>query len=126
MQVFKTKAFARFARKEGISDAVLLKAVALADVAPDVDLGGGVIKQRVARSGQGKSGGYRTIVLYRRDDVAYFVHGYAKIAQSNILVADERAFKELAAIYPNLSADTIQALVEAGKIKRVVHDGSKQ
>jgi len=39
----------------------------------DADLGGGVIKQRVARTGGGKSGGYRTITLDRKADIAFFV-----------------------------------------------------
>lgn len=125
MQIFKTKAFARFARKEGITDAVLVEIVTAAELKPDVDLGGGVIKQRVARPGQGKSGGYRTIVLYRRGDLAFFVHGFAKSVQANISGAEVSAFKELATLYLNLSADSIQSLVEAGKIAKVIHNGQK-
>ena len=66
MRVFKTKGFARFARRERISDANLGEAVRRAERGlVDADLGGGVIKQRVARPGQGKSGGYRVLVAYR-------------------------------------------------------------
>ena len=39
---------------------------------------GGVIKQRLAREGQGKSGGFRSIVLFRRGEKAFFVYGFAK------------------------------------------------
>ena len=61
MKVFKTKSFGRFARKKGLEDALLLKAAADAAAGRiDADLGGGVIKQRVARKGGGKSGGFRT------------------------------------------------------------------
>ena len=67
MRVFKTKPFARFAAKEGIIDAVLRDAIRRAEAGlVDADLGGGVIKQRLARQGQGKSGGFRSIVLFRR------------------------------------------------------------
>ena len=63
-RIFKTRWFERFARKEKIRNAVLLDAVARAEKGQlDADLGGGVIKQRVARPGQGKSGGYRTIIF---------------------------------------------------------------
>jgi len=56
MRVFKTKPFARFASREGITDEELCEAVYQAERGLiDADLGGGVIKQRLAREGQGKS-----------------------------------------------------------------------
>ena len=79
MRIFKNRPFARFARKSGLSDAGLLKAVRDAERGlVDADLGGGVIKQRIARPGGGKSGGFRTIVLFRSGARAFFVHGFAK------------------------------------------------
>jgi len=60
-----SKWFQRFAREEGIRDAVLLEAIARAETKIDADLGGGVIKQRLARPGEGKSKGYRIIIFFR-------------------------------------------------------------
>src|SRR5580658_5139225 len=78
-RVFKTRWFQRFARKERIRDAVLLDAVARAEKGQlDADLGGGVIKQRIARPGQGKSGGYCTIIVFKQGQRAVFVYGFAK------------------------------------------------
>ena len=78
-RVFKTRWFQRFARREKIRDAVLLDSVARAEKGQlDADLGGGVIKQRIARPGQGKSGGYRTIILFKQGQRAVFVYGFAK------------------------------------------------
>ena len=66
MRVFKNKPFARFARKARITDAVLCAAIADASRGlVDADLGGGVVKQRIARQGGGKSGGFRTIILFQ-------------------------------------------------------------
>lgn len=66
MQVFKTRWFSRFAKQEGIGDWALIQAVERAERGLiDADLGGGLIKQRVARQGKGRSGGYRVIVAYR-------------------------------------------------------------
>ena len=77
--VYKAKAFARFARKARISDADLWEAAQLANNRLfDADLGGGVIKQRIARLGQGKSGGSRSIILFRRNDRAVFIYGFEK------------------------------------------------
>ena len=85
MQTFKTKAFARFADREGLEDAALCEAVRRAgEGLIDADLGGGVIKQRIARKGGGRSGGFRTIVVFRRGELAFFVHGFAKSDRENL------------------------------------------
>ena len=98
MRVFKSKSFARFARKARITDAVLCAAIADASRGlVDADLGGGVLKQRIARQGGGKSGGFRTIILFRVRERAFFVHGFAKNEQDNIRDDELAAFKMLAA-----------------------------
>ena len=85
MRVYKLKAFARFQRRELIADRALWNAVKSAeDGLVDADLGGGLIKQRVARPGRGKSGGFRTIIAYRRGDRAVFLYGFAKSERENL------------------------------------------
>jgi len=77
--IFRNKAFTRFARKAGLGDATLCEAIRDAErglIA--ADLGGGEIKQRIARPGQGKSGGYRTLIIFKMRARALFVHGFAK------------------------------------------------
>lgn len=97
MRIFKNKAFSRFARKSRIDDSSLCKAVRDAERGLlDADLGGGVIKQRVARSGGGKSGGFRTLILFRMGILAFFVHGFAKNEQDNIDDDDLVALRKLA------------------------------
>ena len=79
MRIFKSRWFQRFAQKEAITDVVLREAVARAEQGQiDADLGGEVIKQRIARPGQGRSKGYRTIIFFRRGVRAFFVYGFAK------------------------------------------------
>ena len=85
LRIFRTKAFTRFARRERISDAALRDAVARAVQGQlDADLGGGVIKQRIARSGQGRSGGFRVLIAHRRDVRSVFLYGFAKSERDNI------------------------------------------
>jgi len=97
VRVFKTKAFARFARKVSLGDAALCEAVANAERGLiDADLGGGVIKQRIARQGQGKSGGFRAMILYKRGMRAFFVYGFAKSERANITQDELAALRELA------------------------------
>ena len=92
MRIFKLKAFARFQRRERIADKALAKAVDNAEAGIiDADLGGGIIKQRVARPGQGKSGGFRTVIAYRHGVHAVYVFGFAKSERAN-LDDDELAY----------------------------------
>ncbi len=89
----------------------------------DADLGGGVIKQRVARHGQGRSGGYRTLILYRQAHRAFFVYGFAKSEQANISVVEEAAFKKAARYVLDLTDGQIAALVQNGQFREVDHHG---
>lgn len=97
MRVFKNAWFERFACKQGIAGEALLEAIERADRGlVDADLGGGVVKQRVARRGQGESGGFRTIILYRTAERAFFVYGFAKSDRDNIDDDEEAEFKKAA------------------------------
>ena len=85
MRIFKTKGFARFQRRDGIDDAALCEAIARAERGLiDANLGHGLIKQRVARHGEGKRGGFRTIMAYRAGDRSVFLYGFAKNELDNI------------------------------------------
>lgn len=89
----------RFARKARIADADLWKAAQLANIGLiDADLGGGVIKQRIARAGEGKSGGSRSILLFKKDNRAVYVYGFEKKDVANIDRRELEAFRELAEV----------------------------
>ena len=85
MRIFTTKLFARFARKERLESKQLTQAVSRAERnIIDADLGGNLIKQRVARQGQGHSGGYRTLIAYQSQTRSVFLYGFAKSEKDNI------------------------------------------
>jgi hypothetical protein len=120
LRIFRTKAFSRFAAGEDISDADLREAVNRAENGSiDADLGGGVIKQRIARQGGGKSGGFRTIVLYRRGSLAFFVHGFAKSDQDNIDRDELKSFRKLAGVTLALNDEKIAIALARGAIVEV-------
>ena len=97
MRVFKTKGFAKFSRGENLSDAKLCGAIREVEQGQiDADYGGGVLKQRVARQGEGKSGGFRVIVCFRQSHRAFFVHGFAKNEKANLDVEEVKIYKKLA------------------------------
>lgn len=121
MRVFKNKSFARFCRKARIADAVLCGAVDAASRGLiDADLGGGVIKQRIARHGEGKSGGFRTIILFQICERAFFVHGFAKNERDNIRDEELDAFKMLAAMMMAYGDDALDKAIENGTLTEVM------
>ena len=82
MRIFKTRTLARFTRQNRIPDASLVAAVERATRGLiDADLGGRIIKQRVARPGEGKRGGFRLLFGSRR---SIFLFGFAKKERENI------------------------------------------
>lgn len=124
-RIFKNGWFERFARKERIADASLREAVERAESGlVDADLGGGVIKQRVARTGQGKSGGYRTLILFRQGDRAIFTFGFAKSAQANITKADLALLRDAASEALEWGAGELDRLVASGTLVEI-DDGNR-
>lgn len=123
MRIFKNRWFEKFARRQDIGDDVLREVVGRAERGLiDADLGGGVIKQRVAREGQGKSGGFRTVVLFRAGARAFFVFGFAKSAQANLSATELKTFKRAAKASLGLSDAAIDAEAEAGRLIEVNYD----
>lgn len=122
-RVFKGAWFARFARKEKLSDEILWRAVKRAEQGQiDADLGGGVIKLRLARPGSGKSKGYRSIVLCRKGDRAFFIFGFAKSTQGNISKGEETQFKKLAKHVLALTDEQLQLLIDNGQFTEIIND----
>ena len=123
MSVYKTKEFSRFARKAGLESDELLKAAkAVASGQWDADLGGGVFKQRIAREGGGKSGGFRSIILFKVGGHSFFVHGFAKNEKANITPKELKALKTLAATFLGLDAEALAKASAAGEIVEVMSD----
>ena len=127
MRILKTRWFTRFARGERITDGSLSQAVVRAGQGlVDADLGGGIIKQRVARPGGGRSGGYRVLIAYRTKHRAVFLYGFAKRERENIDPDELVTLREIAAKW--LTADTkrIAQAVNEGVLQEVTHDEKKE
>ena len=94
MRVFKYPRFSRFSGKEGITDAELCEVVNQLEAGQaDADLGSGVYKVRVARPGEGKSGGHRVIVYFKNEFRTFFTYGFSKSDRDNIDEGELKAFK---------------------------------
>ncbi len=123
MRVFKGKEFARFARKSDLSDEQLCRAVAEVQAGRiDADLGGGVVKQRIARAGEGRSGGFRTILLLRWNEICIFIFGFAKKDMANVTLADLALYRAIAKKLLTRD-DLIEDAIKEGKLFKVTCDG---
>jgi hypothetical protein len=120
MKVYSTGDFSKFASKEAIDDKALCDAVARAQQGLiDGDLPGFLIKQRVARPGQGRSRGFRAIIVYDPDRRAVFVHGFPKSSKANLTQAEQDSYREFGDIVVALQEDRLDALVEQRKWRRI-------
>ena len=126
MRVFKTKEFARFARRERIADDQLCEAVKRAERGLiDADLGGGLIKQRVARPGQGRSGGYRTIIVWRIRQRCIFVHGFAKSGKADLTPDELEVYRKFAALLLGYDDKAVERALAGKELVEVMCDQKK-
>jgi hypothetical protein len=126
-RIFKAKSFNRWARKEEVPDSTLAEAVAeMEQGLIDADLGGGVVKKRIAREGGGKSGGHRTIIAWRSGTKAFFMYGFPKSARENIDDAELRALRKLAKELFSYSKDQLRQALDKGALTEVKPDEEKE
>jgi len=114
VRIFKNKWFHRFANKEGITDNELKEIVKqLENGQFYADLGGSVYKMELARKGEGKHGGYRTIVVFKSEFRTFFIYGFPKSKMSNIGEKALKGYKEQAKDNLFFTDDQINRLIKS-------------
>lgn len=120
VRIFKTKGMTRYSRREKIADADLIEAIDRAKRGLiDADLGGGLIKQRIARKGQGRSGGYRVLVAYHAQSRVVFLYGFAKSDLDNISPNQLQTFRTIGANWLAADASKIQQAIDEGELQEI-------
>lgn len=120
MAVYKTRWFDRWASKQGLTSTSLCDAVReMSAGLYEADLGGGLLKKRIARPGQGKSGGFRTLVAAKKKNRWIFVFGFPKNERNNIDKDEEEALKVLAAYLLSLSDQELYKAQRVGELTGV-------
>jgi hypothetical protein len=123
MRVFKTKWFAKWASSQRLSDEALTDAVAeIEHGLVDAELGGNVVKKRVALPGQGKRGA-RSLVAFRRGDKAFFIYGFAKNERASIAVKELKALKLLASEVLSYRNPALIKAIRAGELIEIENNG---
>lgn len=123
IRIFKTKNFARWAKKEKVLDKALSNAVLeIEHGIIDADLGGGFIKKRIAKSGQGKRSGYRVLLAFKSRDRSVFVFGFSKSDKENIDSEEKELYRKLSKIYLTMSMSMLDKLCNEGKLYEVIYE----
>ena len=122
-RVFKTRHFGRWLRKSGLSDRALCQAVVeMVAGLIDAELGGGLVKKRVALPGRGKRGGARTLVATNKGNRWFFVFGFEKNERANVSDEELEALQELAADLLARTPAQLDAAVADGTLQEICHD----
>ena len=122
MSIFKTRSFARWVKREGLTDRDLRNAVVeIQKGLVDARLGGGLIKKRIARSGHGKRGGYRVILASNFGDRWVFMFGFAKNERDNIDDDELRLMKRLASAFLEMDDRMVKEALTSGEIVEIHH-----
>jgi hypothetical protein len=122
--ICKTKEFRRWARKQNITDAVLLDAVSeMRSGLYEANLGSGLFKKRIARPGHGKSAGFRTLVATNKGNRWFFLYGFAKNDRANIDQTEEIALKKLASVLLSMAQHNLAKAQIEGELYEVEENG---
>lgn len=119
-RVFVVKAFARWLKGQELVDADLVSAVKDAEKGiVAAQLGGGLVKLRIARQGEGKSGGYRTVVAFEAEGRSFYLEGFAKNEKDNIGRDDLQRLKVFGRALRALDEDGLRRAMAAGEIREI-------
>ena len=122
-RVFKTRHFAKWMRKTELTDFLLCAAVTeMAQGLLDADLGGGVVKKRVALPGRGKSGGARTLVATNKGSRWFFIFGFEKNDRANISDSELEALQDLAKDLLVRTGSQLDLAVQEHALEEICHD----
>lgn len=126
MKCYKTRSFTRWAKKVGLSDKALYGAwQEIIKGLIDADLGGGIIKKRVALPGRGKSGSTRTLIATNKNDCWIFLLGFEKNERANISGEELEALQLLASDLLALSSKQISISIQDGALAEIA-DGKQK
>jgi hypothetical protein len=127
MKIYKTRWFNRWAHKQRLDDLILCKAVReIIAGLYDADLGGGLVKKRIARPGQGKRGGFRTLIATNRENQWFFVYGFPKNERSNIDKDEEEALRKLAEYLFSLAPENLEQALQENELIEVNCDEEEE
>ena len=123
MHIFKNKEFDKWAKVEGLSDNLLVKAAKeLGQGLYEASLGGNIYKKRLPIAGKGKRGGARVIIAFKKDKITFFIYGFCKKQKDNITDREKESLKVLANEYFSYTPKQLSEAVDMSKLIEVIYE----
>jgi len=118
--MFLTKWVGKWVRKTKLAESELVKAIDSIDCGSgSIDLGGGIHKVRIPRPGQGKSGGFRTIIAFHSGHRAAILFAFAKSDIPNIGQDDLVALRKSGQAILEMSDEEVQVALSRGFVVEI-------
>ncbi len=123
MNVYLSKAFARLAARDGLTNDNVCQAVTEMNKGLiDANLGAGLFKKRIAMPGQGKRGGWRALLGFKTGKKAFFLYLFSKNSRENIEDDEMKALKRLTKYYLSLNPGEIKTALQCCELIEVNYD----
>ncbi len=127
MRVLQTKEFKKWSKSEKLSDQDLAKTISeIENGLIDANLGGGLIKKRIAIGSSGKSGGARTIIAYQKGRKAFFLYGFKKNEMSNINDTELKVLRKFGEILMTRSNIEINLSIKINQLYEVAYEKERK
>jgi hypothetical protein len=123
MEIYKTKTFYQWQKKESLKDSALIKAIEEIKLGlVDAKLGNNVFKKRVAKPGFGKRSSYRTILASNLNNKWFFMFGFAKNERDNVDSHELEALKAFADVLLEAEKVQIKELIAYGTLRKIDYE----
>ena len=123
----QAKEFKKWSKSEKLSDQNLAKAISeIEDGLIDANLGGGLIKKRVAIGSSGKSGGARTIIAYKKGEKAFFLYGFKKNEMSNIDDSELKVLRKFGEVLMSRNDMEINLSIKINQLYEVEYEKERK
>lgn len=120
MIIYKTKWFAKWAKRKRVSDQLLVLVIKeIESGLVDAKLAASIYKKRLGLNKRGKRASVRAILVYKFKCNVFFIYGYKKNAKTNITEKELQALKALADELLGYSIRQLKQAENAGELTRV-------
>jgi len=120
MRIFVIKEFSKWAKACDLTDDLLCSAVDEIELGlVDADLGGHLLKKRIATKGRGKSGSVRTLVTFSKSTRTIFMYGFEKSERANISQKEKKMLQELGKFYLSLTDTELESRLKSRALREI-------
>jgi hypothetical protein len=120
MRILVIKEFSKWAKGCDLTDDLLCDAVdEIERGLIDADLGGHLLKKRIATKGKGKSGSVRTLLTFSQGNRTIFMYGFEKSERANVTLKEKKMLQELGKFYLSLTDTELDSRIKSRVLREI-------